>query len=76
MAQVIIRNLDSADIEVLKLRSAHNRHSLEQELRLMIHQEAQRSRGDFLAKITTFRANLTNRPQSSSTELLREDRDR
>ncbi len=76
MAQVIIRNLDSADIEILKLRSAQHQHSLEQELRHIIHQEARRTRIEFLAKITEFRTNLKNKPQSNSTVLLREDRDR
>ncbi len=76
MAQVIIRNLDEAVVAALKSRAAARKHSLEQELRLVLAESAQLSRKDVLATALSIRS-LSQGPLRSDLEhLVREDRDR
>ncbi len=79
MATVTIRNLDDEVVKTLKEQAkAHNR-SLEAELRHVLAEMAERrkSRAAFLAEADRIAA-MTPKdvPQTDSTLLIREDRDR
>lgn len=77
MGNLTIRNLDDNVIEILKAQARTNQRSLEAEVRYMLTQ-----RGDRRINIADFRerarqiAGMTDRVQTDSVELLREDRDR
>ena len=78
MANLTIRNIDDAVVEALKARAkAHNR-SLEAELRKLLTDQARRSsRGaEFRARAERIAAMTPDVPQTDSTLLIREDRDR
>ena len=76
MGQVIVRNLDDTVIAALKARAKLHRHSLEQELRALLAAAARPSPEDRLALADRVRAMTPKRRQTSSTVLIREDRDR
>lgn len=78
MGTLTIRNLDDAVIERLKRRAKSNNRSLEGEVRAMLEAEvplidkaAVLASADRIAAMTP-----KDRPQSDSTQLIREDRDR
>lgn len=79
MATVTIRNLDEDVVEALKAQAKANNRSLEAELRRILAQAAasRKSRMDFLAEADRIAA-MTPKdvPQTDSTLLIREDRDR
>lgn len=79
MATVTIRNLDDDVVEALKAQAKANNRSLEAELRQILAQIAARrkSRMEFLAEADRIAA-MTPKgvPQTDSTLLIREDRDR
>lgn len=77
MANLTIRNVDDAVVEVLKARAkAHNR-SLEAELRELLNAAARPSSPVDLRSLAHCIAAMTpDRPQTDSVELLREDRGR
>lgn len=78
MANVTIRNLDDAVADELKQQAkAHNR-SLEAELREILSNAAQmrKRRREFLARVDRIAAMTPDVPQTDSTLLIREDRDR
>ncbi len=76
MAQVLIRNLDDALIERMKLKAELNGHSLEQELREVIKAAAPLTTEQKLALIDRAHA-LTPKgvEQTPAEVLIREDRD-
>ena len=76
MAQVIIRNLPDDVVARLKVRARQRKHSLEQELREILQEASQPSREEIIADIDRIRAMAPQKLQSSSTDLIREDRDR
>jgi antitoxin FitA len=76
MAQVIIRNLPDDVVARLKVRARQRKHSLEQELREILQEASQPSREEIIADIDRIRAMTPQKLQSSSTDLIREDRDR
>ena len=76
MAQVIVRNLDENVVARLKRRAADNHRSLEQELRLILSQAASSDLAEFRKYAAASRASLSDRPQTDSVDLIREDRDR
>lgn len=77
MANVIIRNLDKKLVDTLKERAkAHNR-SLEAELRQILANTVSGIAPDEIQTLAERIAALTPAvPQSDSTDLLRQDRDR
>lgn len=75
MAQVLVRNLPDDVVARLKARAARARHSLEQELRLILIDAARAGREEVLADMDRIRAMTPNVPQTDSAELIREDRD-
>lgn len=79
MANVTIRNLDDGVVEKLKARAKTQHRSLEAELRYVLTQAAaQHERmADFRREAARVRAMTPkDRPQTDSTLLIREDRDR
>jgi plasmid stability protein len=78
MGSVTIRNLSDALIKKLKARAKANNRSLEAELReLLSYEVRQRERMKrFLAKADRIAAMTPDVPQTDSTLLIREDRDR
>ena len=79
MGQVIIRNLDDAVIERLKLRAAAQHKSLEQCLREVLAEATQPSHAELLADVERIRNKIASRETGVSyptaEELIREDRD-
>lgn len=77
MANLTIRNLDDAVVERLKLRAkAHNR-SLEAEVRTILESTARTAdRKAFIQEAKRIAAMTPDVPQTDSTLLIREDRDR
>jgi plasmid stability protein len=78
MATLTIRNVDDAVVERLKKRAKDNERSLEAELRILLtNLSKQPSRKDFIALAKRIAAMTPEGvPQTDSTELIREDRDR
>ncbi len=84
MANVTIRNLDDQVVARLKERAKANNRSLEAELREILTREAKtmvRSAGsmtrqELIALAKHIAAMTPDVPQTDSTELIREDRDR
>lgn len=76
MAQVIIRNLDESVVAALKSRAAARKHSLEQELRLVLAESAQLSRQDVLDAALSIRSLSLGPIRSDLEQLIREDRER
>ena len=76
MAEVLIRDLDSATIKKLKQRARENGRSLQNELKLILEDAARISLSDFRVEADRMRKRLAGRVFSDSTELIREDRDR
>ena len=76
MGQVIVRNLDDHIIVALKTKAEMHGHSLEQELRGILAEAAKPTIEDRRILVDHIRAMTPSRPQTDSTILLREDRDR
>ena len=77
MGTLTIRNLDDNVIETLKAQARTNQRSLEAEVRYMLMQRADRRIhiADFRERTRQI-SSMTDRIQTDSVELLREDRDR
>jgi plasmid stability protein len=74
MSQILIRNLDEATLEKLKLRASRDGRSLQSEVRVILDQAA---RMDLqIARLTAagIREKLKGRPTSDSVDLLRAER--
>ena len=76
MGQVIVRNLDDHVIAALKTKAEMRGHSLEQELRGILAEAAKPTIEDRRILVDHIRAMTPSIPQTDSTVLLREDRDR
>lgn len=78
MGQLIVRNLDDALVDALKVRATAHGRSAEAEHREILRQalaDRPAVTGDWIAKAAAIRARL--RPSNvSTTDLLRADRDR
>lgn len=76
MAQVIVRNLEEAVVQAWKLKAELSGRSLEQELRLLLEQQAPLSAEQ---KVEMFRRVQAMTPkgvkQTPAEDLIREDRD-
>ena len=77
MASVLVRDLDPAVVERLKVRAEENRRSLQKELKAILETAAaQATWAEARASAERVRQMLSGRQFSDSTELIREDRDR
>lgn len=76
MAEVLVRDLDLAVVEKLKIRAKQNRRSLQGELKCILEQAASNSAIDTGAERERIRSMFAGRTFSDSAELLREDRER
>jgi plasmid stability protein len=75
MAQLLVRNLDDAVVERLKLRARSRGTSLEQEVRTILTTAAQAGRAEIAQHLETLRAEQ-RAGSVSVVDLIREDRDR
>jgi len=81
MSEVLVRNLEEAVVEQLKVRARGNGRSLQAELKLILEQAARSastrpSREEYRVLADRVRASLGDRPQADSAALLAEDRAR
>lgn len=76
MAQVLVRNLETAVVEGLKERARAHKRSLQAELTVILEQAAKPNRAEFSALAAKLRKRLSGRPHTDSTQLLAEDRAR
>lgn len=77
MATLTIRNLDGQVVERLKSRARENNRSLEAESREILAAAARSATlAEFRAAARRISAMTPDVPQTDSTELIREDRDR
>jgi antitoxin FitA len=76
MGQLLVRNLDDAIVERLKRQAEARKISLEQLLREILATAAGPSRKQVLAEMDRIRAMTPKKLETSSTDLIREDRDR
>ncbi|HLB80895.1 MAG TPA: hypothetical protein VJJ77_10360 [Dongiaceae bacterium] len=78
MATVTIRNIDDAVMKKLKTQAKANNRSLEAELRELLSAEVRKREQmrQFRAKAARIAAMTPKVPQTDSTLLIREDRDR
>ena len=77
MATVTIRNLDADVVDILKQRARDHDRSLEAELRALLTAAAHGPDAvDLRALAERIAAMTSDRPQTDSATLLREDRDR
>ena len=79
MGQVVIRNIDDAVLERLKVKAAEQHKSLEQSLREILAEAAKPSRAELLVEVERIRAKTRPPPPGvrypSAEEMIREDRD-
>jgi len=78
MKNLLIRNVPDEVLEKLKKRARKHQRSLQQEILIILSQQAEESPEELLEKIIR-RSNRwakANRQFSDSVELIREDRDR
>ncbi|MEO8558158.1 MAG: hypothetical protein ABI439_03785 [Rhodospirillales bacterium] len=77
MANLTIRNLDATTVENLKAHAKANHRSLEAEIRVLLEQHARRlSTEELIKRAREIAAMSPPSPQTDSTVLIREDRDR
>jgi plasmid stability protein len=76
MGQLLVRNLDDGVVERLKRRAEARTISLEQLLREILSDAAGPSRQELVAEMDRIRAMTPKKLATSSTDLIREDRDR
>lgn len=81
MAAITVRRLDDSVVRRLKARAASNGRSLEGEVRQILGSavddaDMETKRKRFVDLTKRLRKEIPNRSQTSSTDLIREDRDR
>ena len=77
MANVTIRNLDDEVMARVRERAARHHRSVEAELRQIVTEAVRPVDLEaFKAAAAAIRARTAGRPQTDSTSLIREDRDR
>jgi plasmid stability protein len=77
MASVLVRDLDPALVERLKVRAEENHRSLQKELKAILETAAaQATWAEARASIERVRQRFAGRQFSDSAELIREERDR
>ncbi len=77
MPDVLIRNVDDAVVERLKVRASEKHRSLQAELQLILNRAArQLHAAELKAQAATLRDRLATTAHPDSAESLREDRER
>ena len=76
MAQILVRDLDPAIVEVLKTRAKQNGRSLEAELRLILQEVAKPNLEKVKETMNKLQKMFAGRKFSDSSKLIREDRKR
>ncbi len=76
MAQVLVRDLDEAVVEKLKVRARRNGRSLEAELRYILEQSARADMIEARRVAARIRRALAGREHSDAADLVAEDRKR
>jgi antitoxin FitA len=76
MANVLIRDLDPALVEVFRAEARRNGRSLQAELKLVLEDAARRRQSAFWGVAERLRGAYAAGQRSDSAELVREDRDR
>lgn len=78
MSQILVRDLDPAVVSRLKQRARRNRRSLQAEVRVVLEELASKeaARDAAWSVADEIRSQLSGTPQTDSSELIREDRDR
>lgn len=76
MATITIRNLNDQTVLTLKQRAAGNNRSLEAEVRHLLDEAARSNRATISDLARRIRMMTPDVPQTDSTDLIREDRDR
>lgn len=76
MGSITIRNLDDAVIERLKAQAKKHDRSLEAEVRVLLTESVEQSRQRFIERVREIAAMTPDVPQSDSTQIIREERDR
>ena len=76
MAQILVRNLDEAVVERLKVRAMQHNRSLQNEIKTILEQAAQVDAKTALELALSIRKQFAGRAFTDSVELIREDRDR
>jgi plasmid stability protein len=75
MAQILVRNLDDAVVDRLKLRAKEKGTSLEQEARTILTEASRMTRAEVVKRLEAFRA-MQKPNKTRAADLIREDRDR
>jgi len=75
MAQVLIRNIDDAVLEILRSRAKARGIALEAELRDVLTRAAGRPRADLVAEFKAVQAMTPKGPRRLAEDLVRESRD-
>lgn len=76
MAQVMVRNLETAVVKNLKLRAKEHRRSLQEKLKEILEQAARQNTKAIQAKVKQVRGLFAGRKFSDSSDLIRADRHR
>lgn len=76
MGQLLVRNLDEGVVDRLKRQAEARKISLEQLLREVLAAAAGPSRQELVAEMDRIRAMTPKKLATSSTDLIRADRDR
>ena len=74
MAQILIRNIDDATLERLKLRAAQSGRSLQAEVKMILDQAAQVDLQAARIMAAGIREKLKGRTASNSADILHEER--
>ena len=75
LGQLLIRNVDDADIAELKAQAEHDDMSLEQKLRTIVAEAARRTEARF-EELSRRSLEMTQGSSLDSTAIIRADRDR
>ena len=77
MADVLVRDLDSAVVERLKVRARISNRSLQSEMKTILTRASEQAGElDRMEVASRIRESIQRQPQTDSAILLREDRDR
>ena len=76
MAQILVRNLDEAVVERLKVRAMQHNRSLQNEIKTILERAAQVDAKTARELALSIRKQVAGRAFTDSVELIREDRDR
>lgn len=76
MAQILVRNLDEAVVDRLKMRAVQHNRSLQAEVKTILEQAAQVDVNTARELALSIRKQFEGRQFAKSVDLIREDRER